>query len=44
MIQPEDDPVSILYKSEKYHIPTEEQFEELKNNTTKRFDKNYKNV
>ena len=44
VIQPEDDPVSILYKSEKYHIPSEEQFEELKNNTTKRFVKNYKNV
>ena len=41
VIQPEDDPVSILYKSEKYHIPSEEQFEELKNNTTKRFVKNY---
>ena len=43
-IQPEDDPVSIYYKSEKYHIPSEEQFEELKNNTTKKFVKNYKNV
>ena len=43
-IQPEDDPVSIYYKSEKYHIPSEEQFEELKNNTTKKFVENYKNV
>ena len=43
-IQPEDDPVSIYYNSEKCHIPSQEQFEELKNNTTKRFVKNYKNV
>ena len=43
-IQPEDDPVSIYYNSEKYHIPSKEQFEELKNNTSKKFVKNYKNV
>ena len=43
-IQPEDDPVTIYYGSEKYHIPFREQFEELKNNTTKRFVKNYKNI
>lgn len=43
-IQPEDDPVSIYYKSEKYHMPSEEQFEELKSNTTKRYVKNYKNI
>ena len=43
-IQPEDDPVTIYYKSEKYHIPSQEQFEELKNNTTKRFVKDYKNI
>ena len=43
-IQPEDDPVSIYYKSENYHIPSKEQFKELRDNTTKRFVKNYKNI
>ena len=43
-IQPEDDPVSIYYKSEKYHTPSDQQFRELEYNTTKRYVKNYKNI
>ena len=43
-LQPEDDPASIYYKSTNYHVPTSTQFEELENNTTKKFITNYNNV
>ena len=43
-LQVEDDPVTLHYKSIKYHTPTVEQLRELKNNTVKKFVNNYKNI
>ena len=40
----EDDPVFVKYRLTNYHTPTIKQFQELKDNTTKRWVKYYKGV